>query len=85
MLAQKKAVVFALCNAVLIAIYTVVDAKGARLSGHVLQYAALLFALDGCRLPFWFCGNARVPSCPMCAGAGVWLRGVLRHRWLLIR
>jgi len=32
---------------VLIAIYTVVDAKGARLSGHVLQYAALLFALDG--------------------------------------
>lgn len=47
MLAQKKAVVFALCNAVLIAIYTVVDAKGARLSGHVLQYAALLFALDG--------------------------------------
>ena len=47
MLAQKKAVVFALSNAVLIAIYTVVDAKGARLSGHVLQYAALLFALDG--------------------------------------
>ena len=47
MLAQKKAMVFALCNAVLIAIYTVVDAKGARLSGHVLQYAALLFALDG--------------------------------------
>jgi drug/metabolite transporter (DMT)-like permease len=47
MLAQKKAVVFALCNAVLIAIYTVVDAKGARLSGHVLQYAAMLFALDG--------------------------------------
>ena len=52
MLAQKKAVVFALCNAVLIAIYTVVDAKGARLSGHVLQYAALLFALDG--WPFAF-------------------------------
>jgi phosphonate utilization associated putative membrane protein len=47
MLAQKKAVVFALSNAVLIAIYTVVDAKGARLSGHVLQYAAMLFALDG--------------------------------------
>jgi len=47
MLAQRKAVVFALSNAVLIAIYTVVDAKGARLSGHVLQYIALLFALDG--------------------------------------
>ena len=47
LLAQKKAVVFALSNAVLIAIYTVIDAKGARLSGHVLQYAAMLFALDG--------------------------------------
>ena len=46
-LRQKKALAFALSNAVLIAIYTVVDAKGARLSGHVLQYAALLFALDG--------------------------------------
>jgi len=46
-LLQKKALAFALSNAVLIAIYTVVDAKGARLSGHVLQYAALLFALDG--------------------------------------
>jgi phosphonate utilization associated putative membrane protein len=46
-LRQKKALAFARSNAVLIAIYTVVDAKGARLSGHVLQYAALLFALDG--------------------------------------
>jgi drug/metabolite transporter (DMT)-like permease len=46
-LRQKNALAFALSNAVLIAIYTVVDAKGARLSGHVLQYAALLFALDG--------------------------------------
>lgn len=47
MLRQKKALAFALSNAVLIAIYTVVEAKGARLSGHVLQYVALLFALDG--------------------------------------
>ena len=47
MLRQKKALAFALSNAVLIAIYTVVDAKGSRLSGHVLQYVALLFALDG--------------------------------------
>ena len=31
----------------LIAIYTVVDAQGARLSGNVAQYVALLFALDG--------------------------------------
>ena len=45
--AHRKAVWFALSNAVLIAIYTVIDAKGARSSGHVLQYVAMLFALDG--------------------------------------
>ena len=44
---NRKAVLFALSNAVLIAIYTVVDAQGARLSGNVAQYVALLFALDG--------------------------------------
>jgi phosphonate utilization associated putative membrane protein len=44
---HRLAVVYALSNAVLIAIYTVVDAKGARLSGHVLQYVAMLFVLDG--------------------------------------
>lgn len=43
----RHAVYFALGNAVLIAIYTVVDAKGVRLSGHAGQYIALLFALDG--------------------------------------
>lgn len=47
LLKHKKAVVFALSNAVLIALYTVVDAQGARESGHVAQYVALLFALDG--------------------------------------
>lgn len=44
---HRKAVWFALSNAVLIAIYTVVDAKGAQLSGNPAQYIALLFALDG--------------------------------------
>ena len=44
---HRKAVLFALSNAVLIAIYTVVDAKGARTSGHVAQYVAMLFVLDG--------------------------------------
>jgi phosphonate utilization associated putative membrane protein len=47
LLKHRKAVQFALSNAVLIAIYTVVDAQGARLSGHVGQYVALLFVLDG--------------------------------------
>jgi drug/metabolite transporter (DMT)-like permease len=40
-------VAFALANAVVIALYTVVDALGARASGHPLQYVLALFALDG--------------------------------------
>ena len=44
---HRKAIVFALINAVLIAIYTVIDAKGARISGHVVQYICMLFVLDG--------------------------------------
>jgi drug/metabolite transporter (DMT)-like permease len=44
---SPRAVGFALANAVVIAVYTVVDALGARASGHPLQYVALLFALDG--------------------------------------
>ena len=42
-----KAVGFALANAVIIAIYTVVDALGVRASGDALQYIAALFLLDG--------------------------------------
>jgi uncharacterized membrane protein len=38
---------FALANAVIIAIYTVVDAIGARASGNALQYVVALFVLDG--------------------------------------
>ncbi len=48
---QPKAVAFALTNAVIIAVYTVVDALGARMAvqhgGNVFQYVALLFVLDG--------------------------------------
>ncbi len=44
---QSKAIAFALANAVVIAIYTVIDAKGARVSGDVLPYIAALFLLDG--------------------------------------
>ena len=47
LLRHRKAVAFALSNAVLIALYTVVDGQGVRLSGHVAQYVALLFVLDG--------------------------------------
>ena len=47
---SPRAVAFALANAVVIAIYTVVDALGARVSGHPIQYVVTLFLLDG--LPF---------------------------------
>ena len=42
-----KAIAFALANAVIIAIYTVIDGLGVRASGHALQYVATLFLLDG--------------------------------------
>jgi len=49
--AQPKAVAFALANAVIIALYTVVDGQGVRLAGATLQstiqYVAALFVLDG--------------------------------------
>jgi phosphonate utilization associated putative membrane protein len=44
---SPRAVGFALANAVVIAIYTVVDALGARASGNPLQYVLALFVLDG--------------------------------------
>lgn len=44
---SPRAIGFALANAVIIAVYTVVDALGARASGNPVQYVALLFVLDG--------------------------------------
>ena len=44
---SPRALGFALSNALVIAIYTVVDALGARASGNALQYVVTLFALDG--------------------------------------
>ena len=49
--APPKAVAFALVNAVVIALYTVVDGQGVRTAGatlhSTLQYVAALFVLDG--------------------------------------
>ncbi len=42
-----KAIGFALTNAVIIAIYTVIDGLGVRASGDTLQYVATLFMFDG--------------------------------------
>lgn len=44
---SPRAVAFALANAVVIAVYTVVDGLGVRKSGYALQYVATLFVLDG--------------------------------------
>ena len=44
---SPRAVAFALANAVIIAVYTVVDALGVRASGNALQYVTTLFLLNG--------------------------------------
>ncbi len=61
---HPRAVLFALANAVVIAIYTVIDAKGARASGNALQYVVALFVLDGWPfglLVLWRRGAAVMP------------------------
>lgn len=45
-----RAVGFALANAVVIAVYTIIDGSGARLAGNAWSYIVWLFALDA--LPF---------------------------------
>lgn len=48
--AQRRALGFALANAAIIALYTVVDGAGVRVAGDAWPYVGLLFAVDG--LPF---------------------------------
>lgn len=69
-LSAPKAVAFALANAVIIAVYTVVDGLGVRASGNALQYVATLFLLDG--WPF---------ALLMFATRGHALGRYARHRW----
>lgn len=64
---RPKAVGFALTNAVVIAVYTVVDALGVRATaqagGNAFQYVAALFVLDGwpfALIVFWRRGGAVV-------------------------
>ena len=45
--AQRKSLAFALLNAGVIAAYTLIDAKGARLSGAPVSYAMWFFVLNG--------------------------------------
>jgi len=69
-LKAPKAIGFALANAVVIAVYTVVDGLGVRASGNALQYVATLFLLDG--WPF---------ALLMFATRGRALVIYARHRW----
>ena len=71
---RNKAIAFALANAVIIAIYTVIDAKGARASGNALQYVVALFLLDG--WPFAFIVLARRGR-----AAQAYIRAYARKRW----
>lgn len=48
---RRKAVRVALCNAAIIAAYTVVDGLGVRAAGHAGAYVAALFLFDG--LPYF--------------------------------
>lgn len=50
LLQHRRALAYALANAVIIAAYTVVDGLGVRVSGDVLRYVLWLFVADG--LPF---------------------------------
>ena len=47
---RRKAIGFALANAAIIALYTVIDGLGVRASGNALAYVAALFVFDG--LPY---------------------------------
>jgi len=44
---SPKAVLYALCNAGVIALYSIIDGIGVRVSGNSWQYIATLFFLDG--------------------------------------
>jgi drug/metabolite transporter (DMT)-like permease len=59
---RNKAVAFALANACIIALYTVIDGLGVRASGDVAAYVAALFVFDGlpyCALVLWQRGERR--------------------------
>lgn len=63
-LQAPKAVAFALLNAAIIALYTVVDGLGVRASGNAMQYIAALFLIHG--WPFallvWYLRGKALPQ-----------------------
>jgi drug/metabolite transporter (DMT)-like permease len=50
---SRAAVGFALANAAVIALYTLIDGRGARVSGNAWSYIVWLFVLDGIPFSLW--------------------------------
>ncbi len=56
---SRAAVSFALANAAVIALYTLIDGKGARTSGDAWGYIVWLFVLDGIPFSLWMLARRR--------------------------
>ncbi len=56
---SRAAVVFALSNAAVIALYTLIDGHGARVSGNAWSYIVWLFVLDGIPFSLWMLATRR--------------------------
>lgn len=68
---RRTALRFALCNAAIIALYTMVDGLGVRASGNALAYVATLFLFDGIPyllLVMWQRGTNRSAALAYMAG-----------------
>jgi drug/metabolite transporter (DMT)-like permease len=70
--ADPRATLFAVGNALVIAAYTVIDAKGARASGNPVAYALWFFVANGVTL-YAFAGARRGAALPRYLAAN-WLR-----------
>ena len=56
---SRAAVFFALANAAVIALYTLIDGQGARISGNAWSYIVWLFVLDGIPFSLWMLATRR--------------------------
>jgi drug/metabolite transporter (DMT)-like permease len=56
---SRAAVAFALANAAVIALYTLIDGHGARVSGNAWSYIVWLFVLDGIPFSLWMLATRR--------------------------
>jgi drug/metabolite transporter (DMT)-like permease len=56
---SRSAVVFALANAAVIALYTLIDGHGARVAGNAWSYIVWLFVLDGIPFTAWMLATRR--------------------------